>query len=58
LIVLILVEKHKFDLDSHEELVKIIPELGKDWPGTRIWSIIDGKDENGEYKYREAKVGM
>ena len=58
LIVLIIVEREKFDLDSHEELVKVIPELGKDWPGTRIWKIIDGEDENGEYKYRDAKVGM
>ncbi|GAA5827756.1 hypothetical protein JCM5353_002296 [Sporobolomyces roseus] len=39
-------------------MVKVIPELGKDWPGTRIWKIIDGKDENGEYKYRDAKVGI
>ncbi|GAA5902033.1 serine hydrolase domain-containing protein [Sporobolomyces salmoneus] len=58
LLVLILVEKNGIDLDSHEELVKFLPELGKDWPGTRIWKVIDGKDENGEYKYRDAKVGI
>ncbi|GAA5870948.1 hypothetical protein JCM16303_001641 [Sporobolomyces ruberrimus] len=58
LLALILVEKHGISLDSHEELVKILPELGKDFPGTRIWKIIDGKDENGEYTYRDAKVGI
>ncbi|GAA6063346.1 hypothetical protein JCM10212_004367 [Sporobolomyces blumeae] len=58
LLALQLVEKHGFDVDSHAELVEVLPELGKDWPGTRIWQIIDGKDENGEYTYREAKVGI
>lgn len=58
LLVLILAEKIKIDFDSHEELVKIVPELGKDWDGTKLWTLFDGKDENGEYKFKEATVGM
>ncbi|GAA6000615.1 hypothetical protein JCM10207_004577 [Rhodosporidiobolus poonsookiae] len=55
---LALVEKEGFVLDSHEELVKVVPELGKDWPGTKIWSIFDGKDDKGGYKLKPASVGI
>ncbi|GAA5984298.1 hypothetical protein JCM5350_001004 [Sporobolomyces pararoseus] len=58
LMVLQLAEKHGIDLDSHEQLLKYLPELGKDYPGSSIWKIIDGKDENGEYNYKEAKIGI
>ncbi|GAA6018897.1 hypothetical protein JCM11491_001718 [Sporobolomyces phaffii] len=58
LLVLILVERTGFDLDSHDQLVKVLPELGRDWPGTRIWKIIDGKDDKGEYTYRDAKFSV
>ncbi|GAA5884854.1 hypothetical protein JCM6882_007125 [Rhodosporidiobolus microsporus] len=58
LAVLSLVERHGFDLDSHKDLVKLIPELGKDYPGSQLWKIFDGKDGNGGYKYREAEKGI
>lgn len=55
---LILAEKHAFDLDSHDDLVKIVPELGKDYPGTKVWDLFDGKDDEGNWKFKKAKVGM
>ncbi|GAA6044112.1 hypothetical protein JCM8097_003215 [Rhodosporidiobolus ruineniae] len=55
---LVVVDKEGFDLDSHDELVKLVPELGKDFPGSRLWKIFDGKDENGEFKFREAQKGI
>ncbi|GAA5860618.1 hypothetical protein JCM1840_000319 [Sporobolomyces johnsonii] len=58
LAVLQLVERSGFDLDSHEELVKVLPELGKDFPGSKVWKIFDGKNENGEWKYKDATVGI
>ncbi|GAA5891455.1 hypothetical protein JCM5296_006539 [Sporobolomyces johnsonii] len=58
LAVLQLVERNGFDLDSHEELVKVLPELGKDFPGSKVWKIFDGKNENGGWKYKDATVGI
>jgi hypothetical protein len=54
----ILADQHKVDLDSHEALVEIVPELGRHFPGTRLWDIVDGKDASGEWKFRKAEVGM
>ncbi|GAA6000657.1 hypothetical protein JCM10207_004596 [Rhodosporidiobolus poonsookiae] len=53
-----IIEKEGFDLDSHEELVKVIPELGKDWPETKLWTLFDGKDDNGEWKFKQARKGI
>ncbi|GAA6000617.1 hypothetical protein JCM10207_004578 [Rhodosporidiobolus poonsookiae] len=53
-----LIEKEGFDLDSHNELVKVIPELGKDWPETKLWTLFDGKDDNGEWKFKQARKGI
>lgn len=58
LVSIIVAQKHKIDLDSHEALVKIVPELGRDFPGTRIWDIVDGKDADGKWKFKKAQVGM
>lgn len=58
LLTLVLAERHNVDLDSHEALVTIVPELGIDWKGTKSWTLFDGKDEEGGYKFREATVGM
>ncbi|GAA6000647.1 hypothetical protein JCM10207_004592 [Rhodosporidiobolus poonsookiae] len=53
-----IIEKEGFDLDSHDELVKVIPELGKDWPGTHVWTLYDGKDDKGEWKFKQATKGI
>ncbi|KAL8279627.1 hypothetical protein RQP46_007940 [Phenoliferia psychrophenolica] len=58
LVTLALAEKKGLGLDSHEELVKVLPELGKDWAGSQIWKIFDRKDDTGAWKYKEAKVGI
>ncbi|GAA6038571.1 hypothetical protein JCM8097_004637 [Rhodosporidiobolus ruineniae] len=55
---LVLVERDGFDLDSHEELVKVVPELGKGYPGSRVWELFDGKDENGEWRFKQAQKGI
>lgn len=53
LLTLIACEDKGFDIDSHEKLVKICPELGKDYDG-KVYTLFDGKDENGEWKFRKA----
>lgn len=53
-----LAEKHHIDLDSHEQLCKVVPELGKGWEGSQVWQLFDGKGEKGEWKFKEAKEGM
>ncbi|ORY89764.1 beta-lactamase/transpeptidase-like protein [Leucosporidium creatinivorum] len=53
-----LAEKHQIDLDSHEQLVKVVPELGKGWEGSQVWQIFDGKNEKGDWKFKEAKEGI
>ncbi|GAA6004012.1 serine hydrolase domain-containing protein [Rhodotorula paludigena] len=55
---LILAEKHAFDLDSHDDLVNTVPELAKDYPGTKVWDLFDGKDDEGNWKFKKAKVGI
>ncbi|GAA6000619.1 hypothetical protein JCM10207_004579 [Rhodosporidiobolus poonsookiae] len=55
---LAIVEKEGFNLDSHEELVKVVPELGKDWPDTRLWTLFDGKDDKGEWRFNQATKGI
>ncbi|GAA6038557.1 hypothetical protein JCM8097_004629 [Rhodosporidiobolus ruineniae] len=55
---LVLVERDSFDLDSHEELVKVVPELGKGYPGSRVWELFDGKDENGAWRFKQAQKGI
>lgn len=55
LLTLIAAERFDFDIDSHEQLVKLVPELGKDWKGTKAWTLFDGTDEKGEWKYKPAK---
>lgn len=54
---LILVEKTAFDIDSHEALAEIVPEL-KNTPDNPVWKIFDGKDAEGNYKFKQATVGM
>jgi len=53
-----LAEKHHVDLDSHEQLCKVVPELGQGWEGSQVWRLFDGKDEMGEWKFKEANEGM
>ncbi|GAA6038555.1 hypothetical protein JCM8097_004628 [Rhodosporidiobolus ruineniae] len=55
---LVLVERDGFDLDSHEELAKVVPEIGKGYPGSRVWELFDGKDEKGEWRFKEAEKGI
>jgi methyl acetate hydrolase len=54
---IILAEKHAFDLDSHDQLVQILPELelGNQRP---VSMIFEGKGEDGNWKMREARVGI
>lgn len=54
LLTLIACEKHSLDIDSHDDLVKLVPELGKDHEGSKVYTIFDGKDEKGEWKFRKA----
>ena len=54
---LILVEKHGFDLDSHEALVQLLPELALH-NGRPVSKIFDGKDEEGNWKLRDAEIGV
>lgn len=49
-------EKHKFDLDSHDELIKILPELKLN-NGRPVSKLFAGKNEDGTIKLRDAKVG-
>jgi methyl acetate hydrolase len=53
-----LAEKHHVELDSHEQLCEVVPELGNAWEGSQVWKLFDGKDEKGESKVKEAKEGM
>lgn len=53
-----LAEKHHINLDSHKELCNVVPEFGKGWKGSQLWKLFDGKDEKGEWKFKEAKEGM
>lgn len=52
-----LVEQLKFDLDSHQALVEVLPELklGNDQP---ISKVFDGRDSEGKLKIRDAKLGI
>ena len=50
------VEKHSFALDSHDDLIKILPELKLD-SGRPVSKIYDGYNEDGTIKLRDAKVG-
>ena len=54
LLTLIVCEKFGVDIDSHEELVKFVPELGKDHEGSKVYTLFDGKDEEGNWKFRPA----
>lgn len=54
LLTLRVAEKHNFDIDSHEQLVERVPELGKDWKGSKVYNLFDGKDEKGDWKYKKA----
>ncbi|ORY92842.1 beta-lactamase/transpeptidase-like protein [Leucosporidium creatinivorum] len=47
-------EKHDFDIDSHEQLVRLVPELGRDWEGTNVYDLFDGKDEKGDWKFKKS----
>lgn len=58
LVTLQLAERHQIDLDSHEKLCTVVPELRKGWEGSQVWKLFDGKDSKGEWKFREAKEGM
>lgn len=51
-------EKFEVDsIDSHAELVKVLPEL-KLGSGGDISRVFDGRGENGKLKTREAIVGV
>lgn len=54
---LVLVEEHSFDLDSHDALVQLLPELALH-NSRPISKIFDGKDEEGKWKLRDAEVGI
>jgi methyl acetate hydrolase len=54
LLTLRVAEKHNFDIDSHEQLVKLVPELGRDRKGSRVYDLFDGKDEKGEWKFKKS----
>lgn len=56
-VALTLVEKTGFDLDSHEALVKVLPEL-KLRNGKGISTVFDGRDVEGKLKTREAEEGI
>ncbi|KAM0787846.1 hypothetical protein ACM66B_003899 [Microbotryomycetes sp. NB124-2] len=46
----ILAEQHGVNLDSHADLIKYVPELGHEYPGSRVyeqWN--DSKDEDGKW---------
>ena len=54
---LVLVEQHGVSLDSNEALAEMLPEL-KLGNGGPVDMIFDGKDAQGQWKLRRAKVGI
>lgn len=48
----------KFDMESHEALSAILPELDVTNDTLMTNMIFDGKDSTGKYKFRRAKVGI
>ncbi|GAA5885915.1 hypothetical protein JCM6882_004201 [Rhodosporidiobolus microsporus] len=58
LAVLQVVEKEGFDLDSHEALAEVVPELRKGYEGSRVWEVLEGPDAEGNWASRPAKNGI